>query len=393
MRDNNKKQRIYRTIMLIIVVATITFIVTSIINYQSSIGYLLSSKKEGNISQKVNLALSTITEIIREKYIGEINEDELVDGALKGLVASIGDVYTEYYTKEELDDFTASTLGNFVGIGVYMRADIEANTITVEDTIPGSPAEEAGLKNGDKILKIDGVEYKAEEISKVSEHVKGKEGTKVTLTIERDGKTIDLEIARKSVHINYVTGEMLENNIAYIYIETFDESCAEDFINQYNKLVSQGSKALIIDLRDNGGGVVDEATKIAEYICDKGDTLLITSDKNQKEEIKKSDNAPIIKVPIVVLTNKYTASASEILAGALKDNEKAELIGEKTYGKGVIQELVTLTNGGALKVTSAEYYTPNRKKINGVGIEPDKVIEDAEEQLNTAINELKEKIK
>ncbi len=391
--ENEKRKNIYRSIMLVIVVAIVTFVVTSIIRYDGSRKYLITAQGETDIRQQLESAITSISEILEEKYIGEVDKDELIDGALKGMVESIGDVYTTYYTEEELDDFTATTLGNFVGIGVYMQADLENNTITVLSTIPNSPAEAAGLQEGDQIIKVDDVEYEAADLEEVSSKIRGEEGTEVKLTILRNGETLDINVTRGNVHVNYVTSELLENNIGYIYIETFDEGCKDDFLNAYNGLVEQGAKSLIIDLRYNGGGLVDEAIDIAELICDKDDVLLITADKDGNKEITKSEKDPIITMPVVVITNGESASASEILAAALKDNDKAEIVGEKTYGKGVIQELIYLSNGGALKVTSQEYYTPKEEKINEVGIEPDYAVTGINEQLEKAKEILNEKMK
>ena len=391
--ENEKRKNIYRSIMLVIVVAIVTFVVTSIIRYDGSRKYLITAQGETDIRQQLESAITSISEILEEKYIGEVDKDELIDGALKGMVESIGDVYTTYYTEEELDDFTATTLGNFVGIGVYMQADLENNTITVLSTIPNSPAEAAGLQEGDQIIKVDDVEYEAADLEEVSSKIRGEEGTEVKLTILRNGETLDINVTRGNVHVNYVTSELLENNIGYIYIETFDEGCKDDFLNAYNGLVEQGAKSLIIDLRYNGGGLVDEALDIAELICDKDDVLLITADKDGNKEITKSEKDPVITMPVVVITNEASASASEILAAALKDNDKAEIVGEKTYGKGVIQELIYLSNGGALKVTSQEYYTPKEEKINEVGIEPDYAVTGINEQLEKAKEILNEKMK
>lgn len=390
--NNQKRQRIYKTIMLIVVVAIITFVVTTIVNYDGNKKYLISSQKDSDISSQIETALATISEIIDEKYIGEVDEEELIEGALKGMVEAVGDDYTEYYTKEELEDFTASTIGSFVGIGIYMQADYENDVIIVQSPMEDSPAEKAGLQAGDQILKVDGVEYKAEDLSEIATKIKGEEGTEVTLTIKREEETFDVTITRASVHVNYVTSELLEDNIGYIYIQTFDDGCSDDFLNAYNELVNQGAKSLIIDLRYNGGGIVDEALSIADLICDKDDTLLITKDKNENKEITKDKADAVITMPIVLLTNGSSASASEILAAALKDNDKAEIVGEKTYGKGVIQELVYLSNGGAVKITTSEYYTPNEEKINNIGIEPDYSISDISEQENKAIEILKEKM-
>lgn len=389
----NKRQRVYKTIMLIIIVAIITFIVTTIVGYEGNGKYIASPKANNGLSQKINSAVEVINEILKEKYIGEVNEDALIEGALKGMVDSVGDIYTEYYTKEEFDDFKASTLGNFVGIGVYMQADFAKDRVLVLSTIADSPAEKAGIKEGDYITKVDGIEYSAMQINELSNSIKGEEGTEVTVTVDRNGEILEFKMARKAVHINYVTSEKLEDNIGYIAIETFDEECEKDFKEEYEKLQEQGIKSLIIDLRGNGGGVVDEALKIADMICDKNSITLITVDKDGKEETQKSKTNPSINMPIVLLTDKGTASASEILAGALKDNGKAEIVGDTTYGKGVIQELVLLSNGGALKVTSEEYYTPKKNKINEVGIEPNYKETDKNKQLEKAKEVLREKMK
>lgn len=398
--EDKKKQKIYRGFMLVLVVALVTFVITTVLTYNGSIRYVVSTKNSSsnNITKKIDTLLATITELIDEKYMGEVNEEELIDGALKGLVESVGDKYTEYYSKEELEEFKAQTLGNFVGIGIYMRGNSEKDVIEIVELIQNSPAQEANLKPGDQILKVDGVEYKAKDSEKISNSIKGKEGTEVTLTIKREEEIFDVKIIRRNVHIKYVESQMLKDNIGYIGISTFDNDCSKDFEEEYDKLANQNIKALIIDLRGNGGGVVDEALAIADLMCDKNDITLITVNKDGKEEVTKSKTERKINIPVVVLTNVGSASASEILASALKENNKAEIVGDKTFGKGVIQELIYLTNGGALKVTSAEYYTPNKNKINEVGIEPnykvsyDYKMPEIDEQLEKAIEVLKGKM-
>ncbi|MDE5830497.1 MAG: PDZ domain-containing protein [Clostridia bacterium] len=210
-----RRQKIYRIIMLIIVVALVTFIVTTVLTYNGSIRYVVSTKnKPGNsVARKIDALLATVTELINEKYIGDVNEEELIDGALKGLVDSVGDTYTEYYSKEELEDFKANTLGNFVGIGVYMKANFEKNVVEIVEPIDNSPAKEAGLQAGDEILKADGKEYKAEDLEKLSNNIKGEEGTEVTLTIKRGEEVFDITVKRRNVHIKYVESEMLEESI------------------------------------------------------------------------------------------------------------------------------------------------------------------------------------
>ena len=290
MKDN-KKQKIYRTIMLVVVVALVTFIITTALVYNGSIRYIVSPDSvsiNNSTTKKLDILLSTVTKLIEEKYMGEVDEEELIDGALGGLVNSVGDVYTTYYTKEELEEFTTQTLGNFVGIGVYLKANFETGNVEIVAPIKGSPAEEAGIKQGDIVLKADDTEYKAEDLEKLSNYIKGEEGTDVTLTIKRGEETLEIKVTRKNVHLNYVASEMLEDNIGYIAIATFDEECAKDFLEEYNNVLGKGAKSLIIDLRSNGGGLVDEALEIADLICDKNETTLITIDKEGKEEITKA---------------------------------------------------------------------------------------------------------
>ena len=267
------------------------------------------------------------------------------------------------------------TKGNFVGIGIYMVQDTEEDKIMVLSPIKGSPAEKAGIKSGDYIIEVDGEECKAEDMTAISNKIKGEEGTTVKLKIQRDNETLDFEIKRENVTVNPVEGEVLENNIGYIEFSSFDENTAEGFKSKFEELKNQGIQSLIIDLRNNGGGIVDEALEIAGYIADKDSVLLYEVNKDNEEEVKKSENEPIINMPIVILTNENTASSSEILAGALKDLGKAKIVGTKTYGKGVIQQILSLPDGSGIKITSEKYLTPNKTEINKVGITPDEVVE------------------
>lgn len=381
--NSNKRESIYKIIMLVVLVAIVTFVVTSIFVYN----YLRSDEGakyvivQGTDTSNIDQTLSGIKKIIDSKYLGEVNEGDMIAGAIKGYVDGLNDPYTEYYTPEEMQEIETEVMGNFVGIGIYMTVNTEDNTIVIISPIKDTPAEKAGLLPGDIISKVDDISYTGEQMTLAASKIKGEEGTTVKLEIIRDGETLDFEIKRETIKINHVEGEMLENNIGYISFYTFDEGSAEEFKTKLLELKNQGMKNLIIDIRNNGGGIVDEALKIADYILEKGNTTLITVDKNQNEEISYSDNDPIIKdIPIIVLTNEGTASASEILAGALKDNGKAQIVGTKTYGKGVIQQLMTLLDGSGLKITTNEYFTPNRNKINEVGIEPDVVVENEGEE-------------
>ena len=385
--EEKKRYKVYKIIMLIVLVAFITFLITSIGFYQYFVKgdslnkylTLMTSDSSKDISQ----TLDTYKSLIEKYYLGDIDEEGLKKGTIKGYIEGLGDPYTEYISKEDMNDYLEDTMGNFVGIGIYMVQDTESNRIMVLSPIKNSPAERAGIKPGDLIMSVNGEECTADDMTAISTKIKGEEGTTVKLQI--------------------LKGEVLENNIGYIEFSSFDENTAEEFKTKFEELQSKGITSLIIDLRNNGGGIVDEALQIADYIADKDSVLLYEVDKDNNETVEKSENDPIINMPIIILTNENTASASEILAGALKDLGKAKIVGTKTYGKGVIQQILTLPDGSGLKITTEKYLTPNRTEINEIGIEPDEIVELPEDvddvfnidrskdtQLQKAIQMLKE---
>ena len=384
--ESKSAQRIYKTIMLIIIVIITTSLITAFATYQYLRNNVLAIRKGNNTSfEGLEYTLSQFRTELENKYIGEINDEELIDGALKGYVNALGDPYTTYYTKEEMKEIMEETNGNFVGIGIYMTENIKENVIMVIKPIENSPAEKAGILPGDIITKINDVEYTGDKLEEASNKIRGEEGTKVKLEIYRNGETKEFEITRKKVVISHITTKVLEDNIGYIAISDFDGDCANEFKTKYKELEKKGITKLIIDIRNNGGGIVDKSLEIANTMIEKGSTLLITKDKKNNEDITKATENPIINMPVVVLTNEYSATASEILAGALKDNNKATLVGTKTYGKGIIQALNKLSDGSRLKVTVSEYYTPNHTAINKIGITPDVEVElsdEAKKQLN-----------
>ena len=375
--EEKKRFKIYKIIMLIAIVAFITFLITSVGMYQYFTGnndagkYLSISSENNSLINKINKYKS----IIDKYYLGEVDEEKLKEGAIKGYIEGLDDPYTEYISKEDMQDFLDDTTGNFVGIGIYMVKDTDSNKVMVLSPIKDSPAEKAGILPGDLIISVDGVQYSADDMSVMANKIKGEVGSTVKLEILRDTETKTFELKRENIKTNPVEGKKLENNIGYIQFTSFDDGTAEDFKNKYKELEVQGIKSLIIDLRNNGGGIVDEALEIADYICEKESVLLYEVDKDNNEEIKKSKNDPIINMPIIILTNENTASSSEILSGALKDLGKAKIVGTKTYGKGVIQQLLTLPDGSGLKITSEKYLTPNKTEINKIGIEPDEKVE------------------
>ena len=326
--------------------------------------------------------------------MGDIaSDEELTESAIKGYVEGLKDEYTEYLTKDEYDELMVSVNGNYVGIGIYMTQDRYEN-IVVLLPIEGSPAAEAGLKTGDIITKVNGEECVGKDLSTISNKIKGEEGTTVELEILRENETFTKTIERRTVQVNPMESEILENNIGYIRLMGFDENCHEEFEKKVDELISKGAKSLIIDLRDNGGGVVDEATDITELFLPKDKTIMIERTKKEGEQITKSEKDAKYNMKVVILTNENSASASEIFVGAMKDNGVAKIVGTKTYGKGVMQELAPLKSGGALKITIEEFKTPNGNTINKKGIDPDIEVEDdkkteLDEQLQKAIEECK----
>lgn len=384
MEEENNRERIYKKIMLVVLTMFITFILTMFGTYI----YLKNNSQildinVGDISSTSNY-LRKIRSSIQKYYLwtDKINDEDLEESAVQGYVSGLGDEYTEYIPKKKMEEYTENLTGSFVGIGVYMIADEEHDRVIVYYPIPESPAEKIGIKSGDQILKVDGVEYTAKDFDTIADHIKGKEGTTVNIVVLRDNKELSFDIKREKIITNPITIKKLENNIGYLKLPSFDEETAKNFKEKVEELQKQGAKSLIIDLRNDGGGIVDEATEIADYILDKGDTIISTVDNKGEKEITYSKHKPIFNMPIVTLVNENTASASEILTAALKDYDKATVVGTKTYGKGIIQTLFTLSDGSGLKITTAEYYTPKGTTIHKVGITPDEEIELPEEVEN-----------
>ena len=397
-----KRQKVYKVIMLVLLTSFITFLITSlsIYTYYSNNSVIL---EESSDASNITNNLERIRSIIDKYYLwsDDVDENSMLESTIAGYVAGLGDKYTEYIPKEEMEEFTEDITGKFVGIGIYMIAD-EEKGIIVYYPIPESPAEKAGIKAGDIIVSVDGVEYGYEDFDNISDYIKGEEGTKVKIVVQRDGKQKEFEITRATINTNPIVTELLENNIGYLVLPSFDEGTAENFKTKVEELIDKGATSLIIDLRNNGGGILEESTDIADYFLDKGLKIIETSDADNNREVTLSENDPIFDLPVVVLSNENTASASEVLIGALKDNNRATIIGEKTYGKGVIQTVIGLSDGSGLKLTTAEYHTPNGTAINNVGIEPNikvelpetvkniySVSDEDDTQLKRAIEELK----
>lgn len=384
---NTKTENFLRKIMTIIITALITFIITAFWLYGRIENVKIGESSEGTNTEKVisnafeSDAMTTKLALIRKKinssFLGEVDEEKMKEYAIKGYIAGLDDDYSAYYTKEEMQEYTEETLGNYYGIGVYMQRDSEAGYVKINEVMENSPAERAGVKAGDLIKKVDDREVTVDDFDEVPSLVKGPEGTKVKITFIREEKEIEIEIKREKVIVKNVNSELLNNNIGYIHLKAFDGDLSSQFKEEYDKLSKQGMKKLIIDLRNNGGGIVDEALEIGDYFTENGTKLLIQKDKDGNEIVSNAKSDKEIDMKTIVLVNEYSASASEILAAILKEKvENATILGTTTYGKGVIQSLYSLSDGSGLKLTTNEYFTPENNVINKKGIEPDVKVDD-----------------
>lgn len=310
---------------------------------------------------------------IDDYYLNEIDNNKLQDGIYKGMVDSLGDQYTVYYNTEEYKQFTTSSSGTYCGIGVAVSQNASTGAITVVKTFKKGSGEKEGMLPGDIIYKVKGKKIEGLELSKVVSQIKGEEGTYVKVTVLRDGKEIEFNLERRKLEIDTVTYRIEEKDgkkIGYIAVSEFDEVTASQFKNAIAELEKEGIKGLVIDLRDNPGGLLDVTCEMLDRMIKKG-ILVYTVDKNGKRiDEEATDNLSFDK-PVAILVNGNSASASEVFSGAMKDYNAATLVGTKTFGKGIVQSIVPFGDGSAMKVTVSRYYTPNGINIHGTGIEPD----------------------
>ena len=342
---------------------------------------------------------------IKNHYLRDVSDEQFFEGQLKGTVEALEDPYSEYFSPEEMKQFMEATKGKFFGIGVQVGPG-EDNLITVISPIKGSPAEMAGIKAGDKIISVNGKEYMANEMEEAIKHIKGDKGTSVKLGIlsmnDSQPGLKEVKVERDEIKMDSILYKKIEDDLGYIGITQFEESTGEDFEKALLDLEKQSIKGLVLDLRGNPGGILDEAVVISDLLLPEGN-IVSAKDKSGDEIFRYNSEKSQIKVPIVVLINKGSASASEIVAGALKENKRATLVGEKSYGKGVVQTLIPIPGGAGLKLTTSEYFTPSGVNIDGKGIEPHVKVElpknikgigtdyiDQDTQLQKAIEILKE---
>lgn len=383
-----KRQWIYKSIAVFVILGCIIGVASAALTY-----YFTLKKKDNKfvvstykIEEGTTNATDAITdiadvlqvfgELVDDQYIGDIEKTKLVNETIKGFINGIGDEYSEYMTAEEWEQYMEDALGNYSGVGIVMTAG-DNGYVLVSSVIKDGPAEKAGILQGDFIIGVNGESIKDVSTTDVAKQVRGDSGTEVTLNILRgDTEVLEFPLTREKVRVYHVEGEMLEDNIGYVVFNTFDEGCADEFEKEVDGLVEQGANKLILDLRYNTGGAVDEALAIADLFLEKGKIELITqSASGPKITTSSMTDKKYNFEKIVILTNEYTASASEILTGALIDNNLAKTVGTKTYGKGVMQSVFPLLDGSVLKLTTHEYNTPSGAKIQEIGITPDYEIE------------------
>ncbi len=374
---NNEKKDIGQIAKTVTITAVICFAISALVfmGINTFSGKYVLTFDKNKVNKESVEKFNETRSILQKVYYEDIDTNKLIEGAISGMAESLKDPYTVYYDKEQMKWFTdmqRNTEDEYVGVGLPIMLD-KNGIITVLEPFDDSPAKEAGIKQGDKILKIDGKDITGlKDDALVASMIKGQENTETVLTILRqsESSTFDVRLVRKKIKAKInIRSEMLDNKIAYIKLKMFDENISKNFKTQLNKLVDEGARALIIDVRDNPGGLYNEVVSLADRLLPKG-TIVYTEDRQGKKVEQKSDAAQL-NVPIVILTNGNSASASEILAGAIKDFKKGILIGTKTFGKGLVQTTYGFKDGTGLKVTIARYFTPSGVCIHGEGIKPD----------------------
>ncbi|MBP2629080.1 MAG: ctpB 2 [Firmicutes bacterium] len=364
------------------------------IDSMNKINWYLSQMDVTNLA--ATLKLLRLKKLLKLGYVGDVSDDVLMSGAIKGMVNSIGDPYSIYMDTNMYNDLMLETKGTFGGVGIVLGS--KDNVLTVVAPIEGTPSDKAGIMSGDQVIKIDGQDSKGLAVDEAVKMIRGSEGGHVTLTINRVGQEIkDYIIMRSNIKMNTVGGKILDDGIGYVRLSIFNENTGSDLAEKLHELEGKGVKGIILDLRNNPGGLLEESIKVASNFVPHGPVVSVVNKDGRSTTWLSTLEA--IKYPLVILVNGGSASASEIVAGAVQDTGVGTLIGTKTFGKGSVQTVLPLNDGSALKLTIAKYVTPNNRLINGVGLEPDIKVEmhDIQEkgkdlQLEKAIEVLKEKM-
>lgn len=326
--------------------------------------------------QSIQEKLTAIETLMNDYYLEEIDNSQIETWLYKGAVAGLGDPYAAYYTEEEYQSMLDSTNGSYCGIGVEISQNISSGIVTITRVFEDAPAMEAGLKPGDILYKVGDLEATGSDLNMIVSRIKGEEHTMAELSIVREGEDdyLEFQVERRTIEVQTVTAEILANRVGYISIASFDDVTSAQFIQALDNLEEQGIRGLIVDLRNNGGGLVSSVCKILDRLLPEG-LIVYTEDKYGNREEETSDAENYFDKPMVVLINENSASASEIFAGAIKDYEIGTLVGTTTYGKGIVQKIYPLGDGTAVKLTVSKYYTPKGNNIHGIGIEPDVEVE------------------
>lgn len=380
---------LFTGVMATVLVVTMLFCIKQVVVIYGNKASVQASQKEKSgeaseqetettvVNDKVLEKMQAIEKVIDYYYYEEgIDREVIEDGVYDGMVSSLGDPYSTYYSEEELADIMEQTEGIYYGIGAYVSLDLATGLGKISGVIAGTPAETANLREGDLIYKVDGVSAEGLELTEIVGMIKGEEGTKVHLTLIREGESdyIEVDIERKKVESPTVNYEVYDNGMGYIQITEFDEITVDQFTEAMAVCKGSDVKGIILDLRSNPGGNLSAVVEIAREILPKG-LIVYTEDREGKRTEYSCDGTKELKIPMVVLINGNSASASEILAGAIKDYKIGTLVGTTSYGKGIVQRIIGLDDGSAVKLTVSSYFTPNGNNIHGIGIEPDIVCE------------------
>lgn len=363
-----------------------------------------SERNQGAVTDAFVEKAKLIEETVKNNYTGEIDDQDMEEYMYKGLMASLGDPYSAYYTSEEYEELNAETTGSYQGIGVVMQQDADTGEVKVLRCYEGGPGAEAGLLPEDVLIQVNGENVAGMELSEVVDLVKSSEGGTASLIISREGESdyLEINVPLEEVNIPVVEYEMLEDNIGYISIYEFTGQAVSQYEEAFEELQSQGMKRMIIDVRNNPGGLLTSVCDLLEDMLPEG-LMVYTEDKDGKRQEYTCDGENELEMPLVVLVNGNSASASEIFAGAIQDYGTGTIVGTTTFGKGVVQSLIPFTDGSAIKTTTAKYYTPSGRCIHGTGIEPDVEVEltegleqkseltyEEDNQLQTAVETVKE---
>ncbi|MGN1167460.1 MAG: S41 family peptidase [Lachnospiraceae bacterium] len=360
-----------------------------------------SASSQKTMSEDVKKKLSTLQSLIDENYLHEVDVEALEQGIYEGYISGLDDPYSVYYDEEDTKSLMETTEGEYEGIGAVMQQDKDSGIITLTHVYKDSPAMKAGLKDDDILYKVENMEVTGEDLNEVVSHIRGEKGTEVEMTVLRGEKSeeVTVTVTRGKIEVETVEAKMLEDGIGYLAVSEFDSVTYDQYEEGLNELEDEGMKALVVDLRGNPGGNLQTVCDILDLMLPEG-LIVYTEDKNGERQDMTSDEEHQFTLPMTVLVDANSASASEIYAGAIQDYGLGKIVGTKTYGKGVVQKIFDLKDGTCVKLTVAEYYTPKGRNIDGKGISPDVEVKyeydkdnpEADNQLEKAIQELKKEM-